>query len=501
MISKVLTKENSENKRLLVHYAAFLAIYTIYGYQVCPFLDSLSLTEIIVPALLAVTLHFIFRNALMPDLGLETISRQVFRVFKFDLVLFTVLGLAVALYNYWTYGFPTGSGSKVIVGFAVLGFYISLDIALRRDLNIAKKLRAKGIDFPITEQFLPYQTKFMLFSALNVAIMGVVCIMVALKDLVWVRKVNLSNSEVQSLILLDTSVVIFILSGYILLVVKQYSQKIEFALNEENKTLRAVQKGDFSTRVPITSNDEFGHLASLTNAMITKLKGSIDEVARNKNATIQAFIALAAKRDNETGLHLKRTQMYVRLLAEHMKDLPEFHKELTTENVETIVSAAPLHDIGKVGIPDAVLCKPGRLSPDEFEIMQTHTSIGAEALHEANETLGGSPFINTAIEIAEYHHEKWDGTGYPHRLTGENIPLSARVMAVADVYDAIRSKRVYKSAKSHDDARNILLEGSGLHFDPRVVDAFQAVEAKFEQIATHFGDETSDELELAQNVA
>lgn len=494
-------QKNTETKRLLAHYCAFIGIFTLYGYKVCPFIDDLSIIEVIMPALAAIAMHYGIRSVSLPRMPRDDITAQAKSIFKLDWSLFTSLGLIIATYNSVIYGFPAGSGAKVTLIFIVLGLYIALDLALRRDLETAKTLSASGRDFPISARFLPYETKFMLFSAMNIAVMGLISVLVAIKDLVWVRDADLSENQIQALVFFDTSVVLSILSAYVLLVIKQYSNKIKFALDQENKTLRAVQKGDLTSRVTVVSNDEFGHLACLTNSMVSQLKRSIDEVARNKSATIQAFIALAAKRDNETGLHLTRTQIYVRLLAEHMEKSPTFRTLLDHETVETIVSAAPLHDIGKVGIPDAILCKPGRLNSDEFAIMQTHTSIGAEALHEANEKLGGSPFIHTAIEIAEFHHEKWDGTGYPHRLAGEAIPLSARIMAVADVYDAIRSQRVYKPARSHEDARNILLDGAGSHFDPQIITAFAAVEEAFEDIAERFKDHADDAQALAKNVA
>lgn len=495
-------KENaSEAKRLKAHYAVFLGIYTFYGYQVCPFLDDLSIAGIMLPAMLAVVIHLVARSYFLEKLEAKGIEGQVIRIFQYDWLTFSALGIGISAYNFLYHEFPLSSGGKVLVGFIVFGLYIALDTALRRDLAIARRLRSKGEDYPISSQFLSYPTKFMLFSALNVSIMGLIGVLVAVKDLVWVRNTDLSAFEIQAFVFLDTAVVVAILSGYILLVVRQYGKKIRFALREENKTLRAVQNGDLTSRVPVISNDEFGHLAHLTNSMISQLGDSIEEVARNKSATIQAFVALAAKRDNETGLHLKRTQLYVELLARHLMQTPKFLEILNKEHVETIVDAAPLHDIGKVGIPDAVLCKPGRLNPTEFEIMQTHTTIGAEALAEANEKLGGSSFIYTAIEIAEFHHEKWDGTGYPHRIRGNDIPLAARIMAVADVYDAIRSQRVYKPARSHKDALSVVLDGSGSHFDPEIVEAFLAVEQDFEEISEWYKDDVETVKDMAEMIA
>ncbi|MEM6382912.1 MAG: HD domain-containing phosphohydrolase [Pseudomonadota bacterium] len=500
-MTAALSKDKPGDHRLALHYTAFVAIYVMYGYQVCPFLDDLSLGEISAPAIVAVALHWLAQGVAKRFEARTAITSRVERLFMWDWGLFVLLGTAVAIFNSIAFGYPIGSGGKVLVGFAVLGLYISLDMALRRDLGIACQLRAQGMDFPLADQFLPYQTKFMLFSALNVVVMAVIGVLVALKDLVWVRSSGLDVSSIQLLVLLDTAVVVGILGSYIMIVVKQYSRKIAFSLSEETSALTAVESGDLSSRVAITSNDEFGRLAYLTNTMIARLGQSITEVERNKSAIIQALVALAAKRDSETGHHLIRTQMYVRMLAEHLSQTTSRGSDLSPDALDRIVKAAPLHDIGKVGVPDAILQKPGRLDAAEFDVMKTHTSIGADALRQANHTLGGSAFLATAIEIAEHHHERWDGLGYPAGLAGENIPLSARIMAVADVYDAVRSPRVYKTGRSHEEAAAVIGDGAGNHFDPAVAAAFVAVQTEIERIAADLGDDGKDLEPYAQRVA
>lgn len=208
-----------------------------------------------------------------------------------------------------------------------------------------------------------------------------------------------------------------------------------------------------------------------------------------QDATILAMSSLAEARDNETGNHIRRTQNYVRALALHLQGHPRFAAYLTPSQVEVLYKSAPLHDIGKVGIPDAILLKPGRLTAEEFEVMKTHTTLGHAALRAASERLGGDQsFLDCAAEIALSHQEKWDGSGYPAGLRGDAIPIAARLMAVADVYDALISRRVYKPAMSHDEARRIVLEGRGRHFDPDVVDAFAAIAGEFAAIAARFAD-------------
>ncbi|NMM42885.1 two-component system response regulator [Rhodospirillaceae bacterium KN72] len=219
------------------------------------------------------------------------------------------------------------------------------------------------------------------------------------------------------------------------------------------------------------------------------------DIERIKEVTIVAMASLAETRDNETGNHIRRTQNYVRALAEHLSTHPDFASELTPEAVELLYKSAPLHDIGKVGIPDSILLKPGKLTPDEFEIMKTHPTLGAEAISAAEEGLDekDSSFLRYAREISQYHHEKWDGSGYPFGLKGDDIPVSGRLMAVADVYDALISKRVYKPAFPHEKAVSLILEGRGGHFDPRIVDAFAEIADRFDEIAAAFAD-TDEEL-------
>jgi putative two-component system response regulator len=208
-----------------------------------------------------------------------------------------------------------------------------------------------------------------------------------------------------------------------------------------------------------------------------------------QDVTIMAMASLAETRDNETGNHIRRTQHYVRLLALELRKQPKFAAVLDDATIELLFKSAPLHDIGKVGIPDAILLKPGKLTPDEFEVMKTHTTLGRDAIVAA-EALLDEPvsFLEYAREIAYSHQEKWDGTGYPEGLAGERIPLSARLMAVADVYDALISRRVYKPPFPHDKAVEIIREGRGKHFDPEIVDGFLAIQEVCHTIATRYAD-------------
>ncbi len=212
------------------------------------------------------------------------------------------------------------------------------------------------------------------------------------------------------------------------------------------------------------------------------------ELALTRDLTIHALASLAETRDNETGNHIRRTQHYMRLLAEHLRGHPRFAAELTDAAIDLLFKSAPLHDIGKVGIPDAILLKPGKLTEDEFLVMKCHPEIGRDALLAAEELMPSNSFLRTARDIAYCHHEKWDGSGYPRGLAGEAIPLAGRLMAVADVYDALICRRVYKPAFTYEEAANLILAGRGGHFDPDIVDAFLVLRPQFEAVADQFAD-------------
>ncbi len=213
-----------------------------------------------------------------------------------------------------------------------------------------------------------------------------------------------------------------------------------------------------------------------------------------QDATIMAMASMAETRDNETGNHIRRTQNYVRTLALKLQHHPRFAAELTDQNIELLYKPAPLHDIGKVGIPDRILLKPGKLDRDEFEIMKMHAVYGRDTIMLVEKHLGGSnSFLMFARQIAHSHQEKWDGSGYPDNLVGDAIPLAARLMAVADVYDALITKRVYKPAFSHQEALDIMKKGRASHFDPDILDAFFEIEQRFAEIAAEFNDAEEDE--------
>ena len=243
-------------------------------------------------------------------------------------------------------------------------------------------------------------------------------------------------------------------------------------------------------RTNIVLHDNESRLEQMVRERTAQLQQRSDEIVAIKDTTILALTSLAGTRDNETGNHILRTQNYVRTLAIQLRDHPRFKYFLTDENIEMLFKIAALHDIGKVGIPDRILHKPGKLTPEEFEIMKTHTTLGGNAISGAENmtNVRNSPFLKAARQIAIGHHEKWDGSGYPFALREEHISIPARLMALADVYDAMSCRRVYKSAMVHDEVAEVIIDGKWKHFDPDVVDAFVAVIGEFKEIAARYRD-------------
>ena len=213
------------------------------------------------------------------------------------------------------------------------------------------------------------------------------------------------------------------------------------------------------------------------------------EVVAIQDVTILAMASLAETRDSDTGNHIRRTQHYVRALACKLSSHPRFGHYLTPLTINRLFKSAPLHDIGKVGIPDRILLKPGKLTTAEFSVMKTHTTLGREAIEHAEKELGADvEFLTMAKEITYSHHEYWDGSGYPEGLRQDAIPISARLMALADVYDALISRRVYKQAMPHAEAVQVIAPLRGIQFDPDVLDAFLEIQDQFYAIARSYWD-------------
>lgn len=265
-------------------------------------------------------------------------------------------------------------------------------------------------------------------------------------------------------------------------------------IGQVSRAAKSISRGDLGVRAPESGGDEIGMLAQTFNRMTDALEKNILDLKRTQILTMTKLAELAEKRDPDTGSHLQRIPLYCRALAEELRRDSPYAEMLTDDYMDALAEASSLHDIGKVGVPDAILQKPGPLTPDEFEIIRRHPLIGADVL-------SGAEFLAMARDIALCHHERYDGKGYPHGLAGEEIPLSARIVAVADMYDALTSRRAYKEALSHaqafemlkepvshERAATILAKQSGRHFDPEVMRALLRSEAAFREIRDRFSD-------------
>jgi putative two-component system response regulator len=253
----------------------------------------------------------------------------------------------------------------------------------------------------------------------------------------------------------------------------------------------AILLARVATQLALKASADF--LRDKNDFLAQEVARRTQELSNAQDVTILAMTSLAETRDSDTGNHIRRTQHYVKVLAQALKDHPRFANALRGRAIDVLFKSAPLHDIGKVGIPDRILLKPSGLTREEFDIMKTHTTLGFDAIEQAEKTLGTQvPFLKTAKEIALSHQEKWDGSGYPQGLKGDAIPMSARLMAVADVYDALISQRVYKPALPHDRAVQIVFQGRGSHFDPDMVDAFIGIQHEFDAIAQRYKDSDSN---------
>lgn len=268
------------------------------------------------------------------------------------------------------------------------------------------------------------------------------------------------------------------------------------ALNEIDQELKGLQLGAVDYIIKPINPDLV--ISRVCNHLELKrhrdqLQELVDEKTRQlkiaQEGAVEAMGIVAENRDPETGGHILRTKNYVKILAEQLSNSPKYQNALTDEKIEYLYHAAPLHDLGKVAITDTILLKPEGLTSDEFEVMKTHTTIGEKTIESVQARLGATGFLSTARDIAGTHHEHYDGTGYPRGLKGDEIPLCGRIMALADVYDALISKRCYKMPIKHSEAVEMIASEKGKQFDPDVVDAFLELQEVFRETALEFSDQ------------
>jgi len=318
-----------------------------------------------------------------------------------------------------------------------------------------------------------------------------------------------------------TAIIIILISSFI-------KDSFYHTISKLMETVNQIKQGNFDVKVEIDTTEEFGILGDAFNQMISELKKSRDELEKTnkelqsskdelektnrslektyrelettninlqktQEMAVYGLSKLAESRDPETGAHIQRMQYYAKLLAIELKNNEKYTETIDEKFINNIYISSALHDVGKVGVPDAVLLKPGRLEPEERAIIETHSTIGGDALQETEELLkqetgGQASFLTMGKEIAYFHHERWDGQGYPKKLKGQEIPLAARIVALADVYDALTSDRVYRKKMPHEKAKSIILEGRGTQFDEDVITAFLNVEDRFIAIREQFSD-------------
>jgi response regulator RpfG family c-di-GMP phosphodiesterase/DNA-binding CsgD family transcriptional regulator len=266
-------------------------------------------------------------------------------------------------------------------------------------------------------------------------------------------------------------------------------QNKEKAKRAQELVIANSEKADRAAELVIANSEKADRAAEL-EAMLLGKNSTNKKVYQTESQFLSCLNALAMARDNETENHILRTQHYVKTIALRLKEMGNYKIELSAEMIKLLFKAAPLHDIGKIGIPDSILHKLGRLNDVEWQVMKTHASIGQAILASTELKIkGGSGVITVAIKIAAEHHEKWDGSGYPSGLKGEEISLPARIMALADFYDALMSRPIYKSGLSHEDAESQIVSQRGAHFDPLVVDAFMLEKAGFLAIHSKYKDD------------
>ncbi|WP_038211204.1 HD-GYP domain-containing protein [Vibrio orientalis] len=476
-------------------YVVAALIFGIYGGRVCPMLETLTASQILFHISVTYGAVFLFRHYLLRDHSLVKENRLA----RLDATLFCLASLPLALFYNFHYDFPLDSNLKVLLGMTLFGFFTGLILQLIAKLaqfdNLSNQQRR---DFELSGERQSMVKQMIIMVSLLLVTLSTMLAMVAVKDIFWLEhnpdRVLDGSGKIS--VIKEFIYIAFVLGGYAITIMVLWSKLMHKILLAQESSLVEVTKGNMNTRLPIFEHDELGSMASLTNEMLDSLQSSQEEVKTTRDVAIISLSALAESRDNETGAHILRTQEYVRALAQYLSQF-EQHQTLLTENyIELLYKSAPLHDVGKVGIPDQILLKPGKLTAEEFEVMKGHPEIGAKALSMAEQQLGSNSFLQLAKEISLTHHEKWDGKGYPNGLKGEEIPLSGRLMALADVYDALISERVYKKAFSHDKAKSIILEGDGQHFDPQIVQAFLAIEHEFVAIADKYRGLEKQENEL-----
>ena len=455
--------------RLFFHYFSAIVIIAIYGEEVCPFLESLTPFQLLLPLIGALAVALLVRPPLIARyIKPARYQNQSLLVFALDFSLFVGTGVFLKIYNRFVHLFPLESGLKLVLIMTTLGFFLAIDMALAKEQEISVLLRQKKIDLDPDENYFPFPAKLAILAAsCSVFVCGIVFLLIN-KDLEWLHTVGKTTTvaEAQRAILGEIIFVFAVLLAHLLNLIISFARNLRAYFHHENTVLIRATSGHLDGAVPVSTSDEFGVMAKHTNLMVRGLREKTEELQRTRDVTIMSLASLAETRDNDTGAHLLRTQRYIHSLATHLRNHADFKEGLDEDTLELLFKSAPLHDIGKVGIPDHILLKPGRLTPEEFAIMKNHVVRSAELIR----AMDGISEI--ALNAAAQHHERFDGSGYPQGLKGEQISLHGQMIGIVDVYDAITSLRVYHKPMPPTEALQKMYEWSGAHFDPKLVQAF-----------------------------
>jgi HD-GYP domain-containing protein (c-di-GMP phosphodiesterase class II) len=464
------------------HYAAAAAILTIYGVGVCNFIGSLHPALWFATVAGTLALQLIIRTRL--ELAIVTAAQPAerpSRAFLLEVGIFLGGATTVGLLNYVWHAFPAASAFKSAVGFAAVGMFAATDQAIAHILDRFEtgglRRERPTIRWPLVLRLAALATAILVFS---ITIAGLVLLRILDSGVA-------SEQETKALIATELAFVAIVFAAYVANLLRGVGRLLHRSLKEQIEALALAKTSLSGRRAVVATECELGWVAGEINAMLDQLAAKASEAARANDAILRGLLTLASARDNETALHIRRTQTYVAMLAEDLARTDP-STGLGDEDVQRLAAAAPLHDIGKVAVPDAILRKPGKLTAEEFAIIQGHVAAGVEVIDTVIAEVGTTPFLATARDLIAGHHEKYDGTGYPAGRAGDAIPLAARIMAVADVYDALRTARVYKPALSHAAAADIIRKGAGTHFDPRVVAAFDRIDGAISATAATLAD-------------
>lgn len=465
--------------RPALHYLAGVVVFTSYGNLICPFLDTLP------TAVLALHTATVFIFLYFCRLVVRAIKHSE-PCFSSNVTIFALGGIGFALWYAALYGFPFENSLKVAFGLTLIGMVISLDLSISCTRFKMKQQSREETGAP------HYQS---LSAQMGLTVIFLVVMLTTLLGLVVAKEVSLVNTalpesaaEKITAILKAFFFVAMVVIGYIIVIAKNSAGLVNEQVERQRSALALAANGNFNHPVTVGDAGELSDIAFHTNQMFQKLNERFTEISLTRDITITGISALAALRENPSPAHILRKQAYVKTLAYELKKQDRFADFLTDETIDLLQSATPLYDIGKLAIADAIFLKPGKLHDDEYAVMKAHAQLGADALSLPNDNIESSRFLRFAQEMAASHHEQWDGSGYPKGLSGEEIPFPARLVALADVYDALISTRVYRAALHHEQARTIVIEGRGRHFDPDVVDAFLATERIFQNIAERYQD-------------